>query len=45
MIPRSGVRFSGQIMRQTKGTTRIRRTALAQSVKRFSDKVMHQREV
>jgi len=40
MIPKSGFRFSGQIMRMTKGMTRIRGTALAQSVKRFSDKVM-----
>jgi hypothetical protein len=33
MIPKSGYRFSDQIMRKTKGMTR-------KSVKRFSEKVM-----
>jgi hypothetical protein len=37
MIPKSGLRFSGQIMRKTRRMTR-------KSVKRFSDKVMPQKE-
>ena len=40
MIPKSGYRFSDQIMRKRIGMIPTRRAALAQSGQRFFEKVM-----
>jgi hypothetical protein len=40
MIPKSGRRFSDQIMRKTNVMIPTRRAALAQSGRRFSDQIM-----